>query len=77
MNDFFFVRSKKEMYLKFTSWVTAKKKKERNNNHFSKLKNLYIVRKIAFVQQGLPLFPVFFSLPLHFVSSQGFQLLTS
>lgn len=29
MDDFFFVRSNQEMYLKFTNWVTAKKKKER------------------------------------------------
>ena len=77
MDDFFFVRYNQEMYLKFTSWFTAKKKKERNNSHLSKLKNLYMVRKIAFVQQGLPLFLVFFSLPLHFASSQSFQSLTS
>ena len=78
MDDFFFVRSNQEMYLKFTNWVTAKKKKkERNNCHLSKLKNLYMVRKIAFVQQGLPLFLVFFSLPLHFASSKSFQSLTS
>ena len=29
MDDFFFVRSNQEMYLKFTSWVPAKKKEER------------------------------------------------
>lgn len=75
--DFFFVRYNQEMYLKFTNWVTAKKKKERNNSHLSKLKNLYMVTKIAFVQQGLPLFLVFFSLPLHFASSKSFQSLTS
>lgn len=28
MDDFFFVRYNQEMYLKFTSWVTAKKRKK-------------------------------------------------
>ena len=75
--DFFFCSVQPRDVSQIYKLGYCQKKKERNNNHLSKLKNLYIVRKIAFVQQGLPLFLVFFSLPLHFASSQSFQSLTS
>ena len=65
------------MYLKFSSWVTAKKKEERNNNHLSKLKNLYMVRKIAFVQTRASSLPGFLFTTTAFASSQSFQSLTS
>lgn len=75
--DFFLFGTTKRCISNLQVGLLPKKKKERNNNHLSKLKNLYMVRKIAFVQQGLPLFLVFFSLPLHFASSKSFQSLTS
>ena len=78
MDDFFLFGPTKRCISNLqVGFLPKKKKKERNNNHLSKLKNVYMVRKIAFVQQGLPLFLVFFSLPLHFASSKSFQSLTS
>ena len=77
MDDFFLFGTNKRCISNLQIGLLPKKKKERNNSHLSKLKNLYMVRKIAFAQQGLPLFLVFFSLPLHFASSKSFQSLTS